>query len=84
MTDPASCRHHWLIEAPSGPTSEGVCLDCGARRMFSNVSQELAPSVPGIGMHRPRPTAKTQQRAVEGRRRALSIGPTDSRHPQKR
>jgi hypothetical protein len=32
----ATCRHHWLIEPPNGPTSIGVCKLCGATREFDN------------------------------------------------
>lgn len=31
-----ACRHHWLIEAPSGPTSRGRCRRCGEEREFTN------------------------------------------------
>ena len=31
-----SCTHHWLIESPHGPLSEGVCQRCGAKREFNN------------------------------------------------
>ena len=30
------CRHYWLIEAPEGPTSLGVCRYCGQERTFEN------------------------------------------------
>jgi len=30
------CRHRWKIASPNGPTSEGVCLDCGAIDEFKN------------------------------------------------
>lgn len=30
------CRHHWLIEAPDGPTSDARCKRCDARRQFRN------------------------------------------------
>ncbi len=30
------CEHHWLIEPPSGPTSNGVCRVCGEERSFEN------------------------------------------------
>ena len=30
------CRHHWLIEAPSGPVSWGVCCICGITSEFKN------------------------------------------------
>ena len=31
-----SCIHHWLIDAPEGPVSQGVCLTCGEQREFTN------------------------------------------------
>ena len=33
--------HHWLIDTPCGPTSEGVCTVCGERRVFPNSLPEL-------------------------------------------
>ena len=30
------CKHHWLIETPNGPVSEGVCQRCGEKRGFMN------------------------------------------------
>ena len=30
------CKHRWKIASPNGPTSEGVCLDCGAIDEFKN------------------------------------------------
>ena len=30
------CRHHWLIQAADGPTSDGVCRICGETREFNN------------------------------------------------
>ena len=30
------CKHHWIIETPSGPTSEGTCKNCCDERQFSN------------------------------------------------
>lgn len=32
----SQCRHHWLIDSPGGPTSNGVCRICGAERQFRN------------------------------------------------
>ena len=34
-----ACVHHWVLELPNGPTSEGKCKRCGAVRDFPN-SQE--------------------------------------------
>ena len=28
--------HFWCIDPPSGPTSIGVCRDCGEKRTFRN------------------------------------------------
>ncbi len=30
------CRHHWVIDTPSGPLSQGVCSLCGENRSFKN------------------------------------------------
>lgn len=39
-----ACQHHWLIEPPKGPTSQGVCRLCGEERAFQNY---YAPSNQG-------------------------------------
>jgi hypothetical protein len=36
-----SCRHHWVIGTPSGPTSEGRCKLCGTIRSFYNVFEDV-------------------------------------------
>ncbi len=35
-TQREDCTHHWRIATPSGETSTGVCLNCGASRQFQN------------------------------------------------
>ena len=35
MMEP-TCRHHWLIDAPHGATSPGICKLCGAQKEFRN------------------------------------------------
>jgi hypothetical protein len=35
------CVHHWLIESPAGPTSEGRCRRCRAVKTFSNRNPEV-------------------------------------------
>ena len=30
------CTHHWVIDTPSGPVSNGVCKACGEVREFMN------------------------------------------------
>ena len=32
----SECRHHWVIEPPTGPFSRGVCQVCEAVREFKN------------------------------------------------
>ena len=32
----AVCRHHWVIDAPTGPVSRGVCQLCDEVRVFKN------------------------------------------------
>jgi len=41
LIEPAvsECSHHWLIEAPNGPTSLGTCQGCGEERAFCNSIQ---------------------------------------------
>ena len=31
-----SCNHHWMIGAPEGPVSAGVCKNCGIDKEFKN------------------------------------------------
>ena len=38
------CKHHWVIDRPNGPLSEGVCLRCGEKREFTN-SVEFTPTL---------------------------------------
>jgi len=33
---PARHAHHWMIGVQNGPSSEGVCKECGERRDFLN------------------------------------------------
>jgi hypothetical protein len=33
------CAHHWMIDSPNGPTSEGVCKLCGVHGEFRNSMQ---------------------------------------------
>lgn len=37
------CTHFWRIAPPEGPTSEGVCLWCGAERTFLNSLDDYGP-----------------------------------------
>jgi hypothetical protein len=38
-----TCRHHWVIEPPDGPTSRGKCKLCGELKIFDNMLEESAP-----------------------------------------
>jgi len=35
-----NCEHHWRIETPNGPTSAGLCSQCGEVREFRNSSDD--------------------------------------------
>lgn len=37
----SGCRHHWIIEKASGPTSPGTCRICGETKSFRNFSDDL-------------------------------------------
>ena len=30
------CCHHWVVDMAAGPTSQGVCILCGAQKEFKN------------------------------------------------
>ena len=36
LEEQPACLHHWVIEKPAGPTSKGVCRECGEEREFQN------------------------------------------------
>ena len=38
-----TCHHHWVIETAQGPTSDGVCKNCGTRKEFLNAIPEDSP-----------------------------------------
>ncbi len=33
------CAHHWVIDAASGPVSQGTCRVCGESREFKNSAE---------------------------------------------
>ena len=37
------CTHHWVIDTPNGPLSEGVCQRCGEARGFRNSADTVTP-----------------------------------------
>ena len=52
----SDCMHHWMIESPNGPTSQGVCKICGVRSEFRN-------SMPGSGWDRGNAQARRARQA---------------------
>lgn len=38
--DPPGRGHHWIIEAPAGSTSKGVCKHCNAVKNFKNSGEQ--------------------------------------------
>jgi hypothetical protein len=58
-----TCTHHWILSAPNGPTSLGVCKYCEETKRFFNTDQEghawsrRPPKV--VPSKRPKPTTKT-------------------------
>jgi len=44
----STCRHFWYIDPPNGPSSIGVCKQCGAKMdFFNSLPQALAGVRPG-------------------------------------
>lgn len=52
----SECSHHWVIESPNGPTSQGVCKLCGEHSEFKN-------SIPGTGWDRGNSQARRVRQA---------------------
>ena len=42
----AACRHRWLIEPVSGPTSQGRCKFCNLTRSFFNHAEDTQAESP--------------------------------------
>ena len=63
----SDCKHHWVIDSPNGPTSEGVCKICGERSEFRN-------SMPGSGWDRENPQSK-RARQTRGKQAPESTPP---------
>ena len=40
--NPKDCTHHWIIDSPNGPQSNGSCKVCGAEREFMNYLESSA------------------------------------------
>ena len=39
------CSHHWLLSAPAGDSTVGVCKLCGETRQFNDAYQAPSRSV---------------------------------------
>ena len=37
-----TCVHHWILQTPNGPTSEGTCKRCHQVRSFLNYVEASA------------------------------------------
>ena len=40
-THTGNCVHHWVIDAPNGRASKGVCKRCGKARSFVNSTENV-------------------------------------------
>ena len=49
-----NCAHHWVIAAPNGPTSEGVCQRCGHQKEFVNSAESTSIWLKGSWTIRPK------------------------------
>lgn len=47
----AACSHHWVIDRPNGPMSEGICQRCDEKREFTNSTE---PTANWAMIHRPK------------------------------
>jgi len=52
--DVEKCIHHWVIDSPNGPTSQGQCQKCGLKKDFVNYYEPEGPQPMTIypSMHR--------------------------------
>ena len=39
--DAPMCQHHWVVEAPAGAESRGICRKCGAIKGFRNATEDF-------------------------------------------
>ena len=38
----SECEHRWIIDSPNGPSSNGVCRECGEQKQFLNYIEGTA------------------------------------------
>ena len=68
----SECQHRWIIDSPNGPSSNGVCLQCGEEKQFLNYIEGSAwgydMSVDQLGRGSGVPTVSQMQRgkSVDG------------------
>lgn len=69
LLDTPECRHHWVIQAASGPFSPGVCQTCGATKEFKNYVEAStwgdAPSLSRISPDVARAVSRQQMEEEE-------------------
>ena len=41
LAEAPTCQHHWVVDAPAGAESRGVCRKCGAIKGFRNATQDF-------------------------------------------
>ena len=41
LVEAPTCQHHWVVGAPAGAESRGVCRKCGAIKGFRNATQDF-------------------------------------------
>jgi len=66
----AGCRHYWIIEAPTGPVSRGVCRVCHVGREFKNYIEAVPwgddpPVAQPNNLYRLAPAVETAEEAEE-------------------
>jgi hypothetical protein len=59
-----ACIHHWLIEAPSGRESTGVCKRCGKRKSFANSNESVMWEQTNTIRHDLRESTRSSKREV--------------------
>jgi hypothetical protein len=60
----ANCVHHWLIEAPSGRESTGVCKHCGTKKSFANSNDSVMWEQTNTIRHDLRESTRSSRREV--------------------
>lgn len=66
----SGCVHHWVIDPPEGPVSNGICQKCGEERIFRNYvayspweADSSYPAISGIGSNDESDSIETSERS---------------------